>query len=112
MSRVEADGSFSCLQDPASSPCRNPHKSTSQSGFKIRFNIILPSTPRSLKWSLQIFRPQLCICCHRSYACHIHRPSHYPFLDRRDNVAKSSRLDASHYALFSVLLLYLRSCTL
>jgi len=52
------------LKTPPLAPCPEPDKFSSHPSyhfFKMRFNIILPLSPRYSKWSLlQIFSPKLC----------------------------------------------------
>jgi hypothetical protein len=55
---------------------------------KIHYNIILPSTPRSCKWSLPFrFSDQHFVCIsHLSHTCYTPFPSHPPWLDRPNNI--------------------------
>jgi len=53
--------------------------------LELQFNIILPSTPRSCKWSLSLrFFHQNTVCTSRQYAPHI-RPSHSSWYDHQNN---------------------------
>ena len=57
---MEHEGSLPHLQEPATRPYSEPDQSSpcSPSHFlKIQFNIILPSTPESTKWSLSLRFP-------------------------------------------------------
>jgi len=67
----------------------NPLHTFTSSFSKIHFNIILPSTSRSLKRSL-LFRLSeqyfLCIS-HLPHACYIPRPSYRPWFDLPNNLS-------------------------
>jgi hypothetical protein len=58
--------------------------------FKLCFNIILSSTPKSPKWSsLQIFRLKFCVRCRHSIAYYIPLPSRSPRGDPTNTNARS-----------------------
>jgi hypothetical protein len=55
---MEPEGSSPYTQELATCPCPEPHQSSLRhppNFFKIHFNIILPSTPGSSKWSSLMF---------------------------------------------------------
>jgi hypothetical protein len=67
----------------------HPWSCYSSQFFRIHFNIIIPSTPRSSKWSLPYrFSPtsnSVCIS-HLSYACYMPHPIHLSLFDERNNI--------------------------
>jgi hypothetical protein len=64
---MEPEGSLPCLQKLANCPYSEPGQSNPRPPpyfLKICFNIILPSTPLSSKWSISIsFPDQIPVCC-------------------------------------------------
>ena len=81
---MEAEGSLPQSQNPATCPYPEPVKSSPYPPtdfFKIRFNIILPFTPRSSMWSLLLrFPHQNSVCTSSlSHTCHMPRPSRSPW---------------------------------
>jgi hypothetical protein len=65
----------------------NPVRIIAPFFFKIRFNIILPFTPMSSKWSL-FFLPKYCAVCiyHISHVCFIPHPFHVPSCNGSNNI--------------------------
>jgi hypothetical protein len=62
------------------------HNSTSYS-LKIQLNIILPSTPRSTKWSLpQVSTPKSCLRSFLSHTRYFTRPTYYSRFYRPNNI--------------------------
>ena len=66
----------------------NPIQALTSYFFKIRFNIILQSTPGSFKWSLSLMLPHqiLVYISLLSYTCYRHRPSLFPQSDKPNNI--------------------------
>jgi hypothetical protein len=60
---MKREGSLPCSKGAVTGPCPEPDASSPQPQPyfpKIHVNIIFLSTPRSFKWSLQLFEPKYC----------------------------------------------------
>jgi hypothetical protein len=66
----------------------NPTDSLHSCSPKIRFNSILPSTPRSFKWFLlfRLFNQKLVENSHLSHTLYMPYPSHRPWFDHPNNI--------------------------
>jgi len=87
---MEPQSSLPCLQEPATG-CSliqlNPAHTLTLSFFKIRYDIILPPMPLSLKWSLLFrFSEQNFVMYSFSRSFYTPRPPRPPPLDHPNNM--------------------------
>jgi hypothetical protein len=86
---LEIKGSLPHSQVPATCPYPEPHRSSPCSQFlKIHLNIILPSMPRSSKWSLLLMFPHQnpVYASPLPHLNYITRPLHYSRFDHPNNI--------------------------
>jgi len=81
---MEHGGSWPCHTCPPPAPILshlNPVHTTISHSLKIHLNIILPSSPRSSKWSLflKVLHPYPVYASTLPHTCHMPRPSHSQF---------------------------------
>ena len=86
---MEPEGSLPHSQAPSTCPCPDPDQSGPYSpshSFKIHFNITLPSTPGSSRWSLSLKSPppyQNAVCTSPIFhTYHMPHPIHSSLFDR------------------------------
>ena len=93
---------------PAPYPVPNEASSCSLSHtLKIRINIILPSIPRSSKWSLSLrFLHHNPVCTYSvSSICYMPFPSHSSWFDHPNSIWWVVQIKSPYYVIFSTLLL-------
>ena len=95
--RLQQPNTCPYLESHQSSPCPPPHF------HRIQFNIILPSTPGSSKWSLSPWFPHQnpVYISALSHMCHMPRPSHSSRFDHPNNIWQAVQIKAPHYVVFS-----------